>query len=417
MYSIRKSADTRSRKKNHNTKKNGKVSPQYYEMNHIPKTVNFKNLRMLKELHDDNQYDKHQYRYIYNEEYVTGMSRENFGTDVEYYISNNRIDGIKYELKKGYSPDISFGLNCPCCYYDNPDDLTRCFWYDRFNAFKILLPKTNPELLIDLNGETGVQIWGDRAEPYLRLMSETVDIPANYLLEYIGYVPSFNIKTLRVMLEAMGKSEDSLDFSRIHLSHYSKDYCEYLLKNGKLDVESTFSRVISGIPRSNENKRDALVYLGQLCIRLGADTSKETTFGLNYSTIATELSMPRLSGDEIQNIVLSMKISIDSLVTRINQYLYEDLESSDESDEDSIESYDYMRDTKYRQMIETMESLCEICTGGKHESAMTIQCFFRICRSTKIANDLRLLPENLFEPEFSSTRKKILNIDESPFKC
>jgi len=47
---------------------------------------------------------------------------------------------------------------------------------------------------------------------------------------------------------------------------------------------------------------------------------------------------------------------------------------------------------------------------------ITIQCFYRVFRSVKIVKDLRSLPENLFDAEFSTTRKKLLNIDDSRFK-
>ena len=36
--------------------------------------------------------------------------------------------------------------------------------------------------------------------------------------------------------------------------------------------------------------------------------------------------------------------------------------------------------------------------------------------SKKEANDLRSIPDNLFDPEFSLVRKKLLNIDDSCFK-
>ena len=38
-----------------------------------------------------------------------------------------------------------------------------------------------------------------------------------------------------------------------------------------------------------------------------------------------------------------------------------------------------------------------------------------VSSSKKEANDLRSIPENLFDPEFSSVRKKLLNIDDSCF--
>ena len=51
-----------------------------------------------------------------------------------------------------------------------------------------------------------------------------------------------------------------------------------------------------------------------------------------------------------------------------------------------------------------------------YNNAVRIQCFIRISLSKKKANDLRSIPNNLFDPEFSLVRKKLLNIDDSCFK-
>jgi len=51
-----------------------------------------------------------------------------------------------------------------------------------------------------------------------------------------------------------------------------------------------------------------------------------------------------------------------------------------------------------------------------YNDVVIIQCFTRISLSKKKANDLRSIPDNLFDPEFSLIRKKMFNIDDSCFK-
>jgi len=65
---------------------------------------------------------------------------------------------------------------------------------------------------------------------------------------------------------------------------------------------------------------------------------------------------------------------------------------------------------KMYEMIEKIEERL------LYNNAVRIQCFIRISLSKKKSNDLRSIPENLFDPEFSSVRKKLLNIDDSCFK-
>ncbi len=48
-------------------------------------------------------------------------------------------------------------------------------------------------------------------------------------------------------------------------------------------------------------------------------------------------------------------------------------------------------------------------------NAIKIQNAFRIYNSKKISNNMRFNPDKLFEPEFTSRRKKILKIDDSLF--
>ena len=52
----------------------------------------------------------------------------------------------------------------------------------------------------------------------------------------------------------------------------------------------------------------------------------------------------------------------------------------------------------------------------EYDNAVIIQCFFRVSYSKKKAYELRSIPDNLFDPEFSSMRKKLLDIDDSCFK-
>ena len=52
----------------------------------------------------------------------------------------------------------------------------------------------------------------------------------------------------------------------------------------------------------------------------------------------------------------------------------------------------------------------------EYEKAIIIQSFFRIIVSKSLANKLRSEPDNLFDPEFSKMRKRMLKIDDSCFK-
>jgi len=51
----------------------------------------------------------------------------------------------------------------------------------------------------------------------------------------------------------------------------------------------------------------------------------------------------------------------------------------------------------------------------KFDKSTTIQCFVRTAMAKDISNKRRAEPDNLFDPEFSSKRKKLLNIDDSRF--
>ena len=51
-----------------------------------------------------------------------------------------------------------------------------------------------------------------------------------------------------------------------------------------------------------------------------------------------------------------------------------------------------------------------------NKNATTLQYFFRIIMSKNLVNKLRTEPDNLFDTEFSNTRKRMLKIDDSRFK-
>ena len=67
---------------------------------------------------------------------------------------------------------------------------------------------------------------------------------------------------------------------------------------------------------------------------------------------------------------------------------------------------------KYRNEIEKYKNEIEKLL---YKYVVIIQCFIRISLSKKKSNDLRSIPDNLFDPEFSLVRKKLLNIDDSCF--
>lgn len=48
--------------------------------------------------------------------------------------------------------------------------------------------------------------------------------------------------------------------------------------------------------------------------------------------------------------------------------------------------------------------------------AVTIQCLFRSYSSRKVADILRMCPDNLFNVDYSVSRKRKIDIDDSCFK-
>jgi len=276
---------------------------------------------------------------------------------MEYYICTNNLIGIKGELSRGYNPNISFFRNCSCCHYETPDDLTRCFWEDNIEAFKLLLPRTSPEKILGLyeNGyhESGVRIWGEHAEPYLRIMSEAMNIPSSYLLEYIGFSPEFNVYTLDVLLNAIGKTEDSLDFKEMRLNSFNKEYFEHLLKIGKMDRDWMMSYIVDEQMhvRGDFDRRNALIRLGHLCIHLGFDTSKEIVLNEGYHQFGYEFSLPEIVDGPgiVDGLKVKYKISLDRLMIYIKQYLRDDTR---------------IIDTDHHRMVrDKAEYIRQICEG------------------------------------------------------
>ena len=49
-------------------------------------------------------------------------------------------------------------------------------------------------------------------------------------------------------------------------------------------------------------------------------------------------------------------------------------------------------------------------------AAIKIQCLFRVYRSKRLADDRRAHPDHLFHPEYSGSRRSLLNIDASRFR-
>ena len=52
----------------------------------------------------------------------------------------------------------------------------------------------------------------------------------------------------------------------------------------------------------------------------------------------------------------------------------------------------------------------------KNEKATTIQCFLRTMMAKNVSNKRRVEPDQLFDPDFSTRRKKLLKIDDSLFR-
>ena len=398
MNVSRKNCSGRDRKKKYNTKWSKKNPIKFFDLK--PKNIhaNYNKYRYMKSMEGYVEYTDYIDKYIYN------VNKSGFDTGIIYdddengdtmndFIENNNIDKIRLLLSDGYDPNSSFNKNCPCCCYEYPDDLTACFQNKRMIPFKLLAPKTSHDKIIgDGWEEAGVRIWGDGAAPFLKFLSSLMNIDVDYLYTYIGYNNDFNVKDLQEQLEAIGKTEDSIDFECIRLSEYNKDYYESMIRKGRLDLTRTLSSII----QNQTVSRETAVYLSQLCIRLGADTSKSILFECPlWGSISRKFNLPTIG--EFENLY----ISLDMLMPHIDTFL----------DEYDHSEYDYVG----KKLIHMMELIKDVYNQKPQDAAIVIQCFIRISLSKKKANDLRSIPENLFDPEFSLVRKKLLNIDDSCF--
>ena len=115
---------------------------------------------------------------------------------------------------------------------------------------------------------------------------------------------------------------------------------------------------------------------------------------------------------KIDEKVEKYKKIMEEEVENNKKRLYEDLENYKKQSKERIEFFNEQirksneRIEKYKR--EKQEKLL-------YNNAVRIQCFIRISLSKKNSDILRSIPDNLFDPEFSLIRKKMLNIDDSCF--
>ena len=310
-------------------------------------------------------------------------------TNIEDEINNGELSKIVNYLKHGYNTEYSF-RGCVCCY--EPDDLTRCYHRNQLDIFEILLPKTTPILL------DRVKIYDSpKAIPYIRLMQQYIDIPPKKFLCYVEKNSDFSKDDLNSMLKVINKTDDSINYSDLEnliLTSSNKKYYEELLISGKLDKNKTLLYAINKCDLLHRATKKEFASIGKLCIKLGASTSKPIKFSSNYYYLMKYLLNPGLT---INPNSLCTTMSLDTLHDKISRFkvVNDILHTLNKGDIDFI-----------REIYE--ESIVV-------QSVLTIQCFVRTYNSKKIANILRLNPDNLFDINFSQSRKKILKIDDTKF--
>jgi len=271
--------------------------------------------------------------------------------------------------------------------------LTRCYHQDRLEIFKILVECTNEYFLAK------VKIYDSpRAIPYIKIMSNYIYIPPERFCYYIEHNSDFNVPDLNSMLGVIHKNADYIEYNTLTthlvLTSSNKTYYISLLESGKLDINKTLLYVINKCDLLYNATKEEFIEIGKLCIRLGADTSVNIQFGSNYYYLMKYLLN---AGLNINPHNLSTIMSLDELHDKMSRFEIKDQKMHALNKRD----FDFINEI-YKESVIV-------------KSALKIQCCVRRYNSINITNMIRLVPENLFNSEYTVHRKKILDIDDSKF--
>ena len=117
------------------------------------------------------------------------------------------------------------------------------------------------------------------------------------------------------------------------------------------------------------------------------------------------------------------KKKMDEKVEKYKKIMEEEVENNKKRLDEDLENYKKQSKERiefFNEQIRKSNERIEKYKREKQEkllynNAVRIQCFIRISLSKKNSDILRSIPDNLFDPEFSLIRKKMLNIDDSCF--
>ena len=167
-------------------------------------------------------------------------------------------------------------------------------------------------------------------------------------------------------------------------------FYEKLLKEGKLDVDVALECIVKLVHDMPYQltlycKDEHVIRLARICIILGASTSKKMK--LNKVDF---------------NIRFGSEIETSEYIVKDSKYV--------EISFDEIFSLSRKKSLHRGDPVRLLYEIFDFMDKG-----VPMQRAFRVYRSKSIANELRILPENLFCPEFGKIRKKLLGIDDSKF--
>ena len=183
--------------------------------------------------------------------------------------------------------------------------------------------------------------------------------------------------------------EQSDTFHSLFPINWDVVFYEKLLE-GKLDVDVALERMVKLVHDMPDIffmycLDEDFVNLAKICIILGASTSKKMKLNrVNF------------------NIRYGGEIKTSEYVVKNSNYV--------EISFDEIVSLSRKKSLKRGDPVRLIYEIIDFMDKG-----VPMQRAFKVYRSKRIANELRLLPENFFCPEFGEIRKKLLGIDDSKF--
>jgi hypothetical protein len=195
------------------------------------------------------------------------------------------------------------------------------------------------------------------------------------------------------------------------------DTIELLLEKGS-DIEAQTCDGFTPLHIASMYRRLRAI---ELLLKNGANIDYEDNDGdtpLNCATMVDDLDAVKLLIDkgcdiESQNNYGRTPLHYASMCMNLEvvKYLLEHGADIGAEDEDGQTPVGLSTNIEIRTVFNEYEKATMIL----YEKATMIQCFFRVTMSKILVNRLRSEPENLFDPDFSNKRKRILKIDDSRF--